>query len=627
MDQKLKEKFLLDLQSDVEDIRKDACRILAQDGDHSVLDVLQEISSNDTVAVRYFARKAVNAIIKRCGKPGEWVELDLEEFLKTEKESGETKLDQKTFISYLTNPDRTTRLALIDISVEIAAEVGSQFVLPSLARHLPDVADPKEKSFLIKTIGILGTKEEIPAIIAFLKDDDPRVRADTIEALEYIGDASIYPVIIPLLQDDDNRVRANASVALRFFGEEQSLQLLEKMLTSNEVWMRDSAAYALGEIKSPRAVKILLNALKRELKYNVYFKAIESMARIGSKSDIPRVKAILQIEEDKRKITMLGALIKSLHGRVVDFSKLVPQAGLQEQEEELAAEPGRESRVLEQVSNGLKPFVDTGERVKQKPVAVAVSENLPKLVSTLINDLSNPDEDIRKQAAIKLVTISDPRAIPALNKAAADQDNVVRYFAKKALRAMQTKGVEIEIPSERDGRKSRLIMVLLKYGAVGIAGVVALLFITWEIYSWTAPQEKILEARKEITSSFERLVKAYDRYKGMGEKVTWKGIVQKVDIANRTLMLTSHTYVFSAQIPPEDSQNYFRGDMVQVTGVVKSRSMFGAVTLEASAVEVVEPNKEARKRAMQSKALKPGYDRRMELHSRDSASLSRPGRR
>lgn len=623
MDETLRKKLELDLQSDVEDIRKDACRIVAQEGDHSVLSILREISSKDTVAVRYFARKAIDAIIKRCGPPVELVELDLDEFLETDEETNRKKLNTDKFLSSLEHPDQAVRFETIKKCAEIVSEIGSQAVLPVLTERLSKSDDPVERSLIIKAIGTFGTKEHISVLIPFFADEDPRVRADTIEALEYIGDPSIYPAIVPLLQDGDNRVRANAAVALKHYGDDHSLQLLEKMLDSEEVWLRDSAAYALREIKSSQTVRLLVNILKREIKYVVYAKAVESLSKVGARSDIPMVKTLLQIEEDKRKRDMLTALVQSLQGQTIDFSRFLPAAEVTESVKALPVGREQVSLALEKVTVGLEHPAAKKTAHSQAEVVVATLD-LPALVASLIQDLSNRDEEVRKQAAIKLESLDDARAVPALQKAASDLDNVVRYYAKKALRAMQSKGLGAEQEQKIGLKKLRMLTTPVKYTIGGVVLLFIFVSVVWTVFSLTAPEEKVLQAKTEIKSSFERLIKAYDRHKGVGEKVTWKGIIKKVNPQKRIIVLKSHTYVFSAQVPPGDSVDYVMGDVVEVTGVVKDRSMFGAVKIEAGNIKIVEPNKELRERIKQLLSLKSDHNRRPDMLLRNPGTTPRP---
>ena len=606
MDELLKQKLLLDLQSDVEDIRKDACRMLAQEGDHSVLDILREISSKDTVAVRYFARKAVDAIIKRCGPPEKRLEIDFDQILKIDEESGKKVLEEGKFLSLLKHPDQVIRFETIKRCAEIVSEVGSQEILPVLTERLSKPDDPVERSLLVKAVGTFGTKEHISDLVPFLSDNDPRVRADTIEALEYIGDSSVYPAIVPLLQDGDNRVRANAAVALKHYGDEHSLQLLEKMLDSEEVWLRDSAAYALREIRSPQTVKLLINVLKRETKYAVYAKAAESLSKVGARSEIPMIKPLLQIEEDKRKRDMLTALVQSLQGQTIDFSQFLPTADAKESTKGVLAGRKQVSLALEEVTAGLEPPAVKKVPVKSQAEVAAVAVDIPTLVAELIRDLSNPDEDVRKQAAIRLESLDDVRAVPALEKASHDPDNVVRYYAKKALRTLQSKGVGVKAEPGPAWKKFRLVALPLKYVAGGAVLLFVLISVIWTVFSLTAPEEQVLQAKEKVTSSFEKMVMVYDRYTGVGKSVTWKGIIKKVDPVNRIIILKSHSYIFSAQLPSDDTYQYMRGDIVEVAGKIEKRSTFGAVRLEADAVKVLESDEEAHKLA---KSLSgPGFE-------------------
>lgn len=552
------QRLVYDLKSDVEDIRRDACRILAQEGDLTVIDELKEICSHDTVAVRYFARKAINAITGRCGaleKPAAGSEG---RFIHTDSITGDAVFDEETYRAWLQSGEAAKQTATLNRALDLSTEFGSPVVLPHIIACLPVAAGTQEKAMFIKTVGLLGGREQIAVISPFLSDPDSRVRADTVEALEYIGDPEIYPLIVPLLQDEDNRVKANAAVALKHYGEDHSLQLLEDMITGDEVWMRDSATFALREIKSARSIDLLVSVLQNEIKYTIYAKAAEGLAKIGERALIPRIKQLLQAAADKRKRHILNSLITSLRGRSAGTT-------------ETGSQPAGEQDVLE-------------------------------IVSALIKDLSNPDEDIRKQASIKLMRIRDPRAGSALEKAATDPDNVVRYYAKKALRALEKDDIyRSEAASGLfAGRLPRVLGAPLKYAAVVAGGLMVVLLAGWMLFSWLAPEKQVLEAKKIAISSFERIVTSYNRYMGTGEQVTWKGIIREIDRERRMIVVSSHSYTFTATLSPEEFSGLYRGDVVEVRGEVKDRTLFGVVNLEAGTVRVTEPNMVLRRQQKQA---------------------------
>ena len=644
-------KLVTGLESDVEDDRINACRILADEGDSTVLEILREVSFHDTVSVRYFARKAINVIAVRHGLPEVFRQSEIEEIITTDPSTGEVHFEKATFRAAIQGTDVNRRLASLDKALELAAEFGNEQVLDIILPQLPKADTPLEKSLLIKTIGLLGGKNQVRILTPFLKDRDYRVRADTIEALEYIGDPIIYPLIVPSLQDEDNRVKANAAVALRNYGKSPALSLLQEMINSEKVWMRDSATFALSRIKSPQTVKLLFSILKEEPKHSVYAKAVIGLSKIADRTLVPSLAGVLKKEADRRKRLMLKVLVKSLQGNEIDVPGLLSKIEAEIATREAAAAAAKagklyqdglkevklrhfekavaifsmliktypDSQSARQAQIALQKLVAKVRKDREPPESIAavetieknlpaetavetaqpgeelaeVSEDVSHQVTSLINDLSNPDEDIRKQASIKLMGIRDPRALPALEKAAKDSDNVVRYYAKKALRELARENIYHQ-PAERLSvtgvaslREPRFKRVLSGAAAV----VVAVTIVCWFTFLKLAPAKDVLKAKKIVSSSFERVVRSYRKYTGSGKVVAWKGVVRKVNYEKNIVVIDSHGYTYSATFSPKDFTRTFKGDVVEITGKIKDRSTFGTVFLDGKTIKVLEAGK------------------------------------
>ncbi len=583
-------KLFDDLKSDIEDIQKDACRMLAHEGDHSALASLREISSTSpNASIRYFSHKAINSILKRCGPEphDDTAQCDL---FVINKKTGAKKIDRHAFQTYLSSPDKSTRLDLMKTAMDSADAKDRQWGAQELARHLPDVLDPVEKSVTIKAVGTLGNSSNIEVLLPFLHDDDARVRADTVEALEYIGDPSVCPAIVPLLQDGDNRVQANAAVALKLWGKAQALSSLGNMLDSPNLWMRASAAHALREFKGIQAQQCLLKRLKVESSLTIYFKIVESLARMGTRSDIPRLKRYLAVEKDERKVKMLQALLKKLQGHTVDFSGILSRDEYDRAASEVEAHRPR-------VGDTVTGFVRenrAGYRDELAAEGTSGTEETP--VRKLLAELSNPDEKVRVEAAVKLMKLDDAQVIPALKKAAESKDNIVRYYAKKALRSMQEREISPEKNEEQPPPFHHRFTLKMGFSPVTLGALLVMIGAA----AWFFIPGKTVETRKPAVkktpvSSFERLNKSSKRFTGVGQTVTWSGLVQDVNRHNRVVILRQNRRVFSAALPPNVPCNFVRGDILEVTGKVEDRNVFGAIQLKASAVRLVKPNKTGRK--------------------------------
>ena len=571
---------LNDLHSTDENVRANTCRILAEEGDLSVVDDLRVAATDTSVSVRYFAKKAIASITKRYGQEETPFEIELEQIITLNEDSGEYTLDKRKYRNYLKSSALNKRLAAVDRSLEIAATMGTEWILKTLSEHLANTENPIEQAITIKAIALIGGDEQISILSNYLNHKDHRVRANTVEALEYIGNDKVYPLIVPLLQDKDNRVRANALIALRNYGPRRVLKILKKMVSSQKVWMRDSATYALTKIKSSESVQELLKVLGTETKYNIYFKAIEGLARLGAKKLLDPLKSLKENERDERKILMLDALIKKLNGEEIDFSHMysIVSPDVIEDDDEPAKDLYRKGikalarSNIEKARDAFQEILDHHpdshfarksedqlRRIRTKtetePETSEITEPKEKqlLIDHLIQELENPDEDVRKQAAIKLLNYKSQKAIPALEKASKDSDPVVRYFAQKALRAMHR--------GDQKGFFSRLqfepIEISRKHTLVFVCLVFCL--IAGGLFTRTNNNPSVSVDKTPTNETTQQPVKL----------ASWQGKIHMVK-KNAVVIVQDNGIWLSAEFEGKDLSNFHKDDKVKIKGLVKS---------------------------------------------------------
>ena len=144
------------------------------------------------------------------------------------------------------------------------------------------------KATLISAVGRLGGRENMEAVLGFLKDEDVRVVANTVEALENLGNAKCIEELIKYINHSDNRVRANVVKAVWKYSQSNMsagrviLARLKTMMFSTKAQMRESALYVLGEIASDEAMELISIAASDKVE-SVQQKAKEALVRAEAK--------------------------------------------------------------------------------------------------------------------------------------------------------------------------------------------------------------------------------------------------------------------------------------------------------------------------------------------------------
>ncbi|MFC1744767.1 HEAT repeat domain-containing protein [Candidatus Riflebacteria bacterium] len=203
--------------------------------------LLKESAKDESVAVRYFSRRALHRLLSQGELPIIEQNTDLE------------------LVERLYSPDSREQIAA---ALELGKRKKPQAKEP-LLRQLSGETDCYVRSALISSLGKLGQKDVLEKIKPFLADEDPRVRANAVEASAALESAdSNLSYLVVMLDDPDNRVRATAAKVLGHFGEEKILTCLEMMIFSGEQWLRQSALYALESVVLPGIEKLIIRILK-----------------------------------------------------------------------------------------------------------------------------------------------------------------------------------------------------------------------------------------------------------------------------------------------------------------------------------------------------------------------------
>lgn len=157
--------------------------------------------------------------------------------------------------------DEATRARIDEIQSYIDASDVSK--LPQVLKALASENNSFIRATLISAVGKLGGRNDMDALLPFVKDADARVVANVVQALESIGNPKCVEHIVKLVAHADNRVRANTVKAIWKFAHTNVtanrivFERLKEMMFSTRNQMRESAIFVLGEIGDDESIDLL----------------------------------------------------------------------------------------------------------------------------------------------------------------------------------------------------------------------------------------------------------------------------------------------------------------------------------------------------------------------------------
>ncbi|MCK5685854.1 HEAT repeat domain-containing protein, partial [bacterium] len=244
--------------SEEKKLRKQAAISFGKMNDPEAKKILIELSEDEDISVRYFAKRSLRQFEINHQKPEKRVNL----------EDLEPDSFMKAKLTQLYSPKKEERIK----ASRIIEEIGDHSVLPEIIDILNKEKDPVITSNLISIIGKLGGNDEIELLKKFLTNkSDSRVRANSIEAIGNIQqDAEIFKLIAPFIKDKNPRVVGNCAKILWNYSREKTILLLKNMLDSDNkdfVW---SALYACGELPSLETRLLIISVFKHpDLNYQL----------------------------------------------------------------------------------------------------------------------------------------------------------------------------------------------------------------------------------------------------------------------------------------------------------------------------------------------------------------------
>ena len=173
------------------------------------------------------------------------------------------------------------------------------------------------------SLGAMGDKAAVPALVRALDDSDASVRAEAARSLGLLRDERAVPALCRALADPDVDVRFYAAYALGEIRDRRAADPLLEALADPEWCVRDQAAWALRELHdpslAPRLVRLLADAkadaahiewLVRQMPPETVVGPLADLLRSGNETARLRAARCLARIEDEAVVPHLLAALR-----------------------------------------------------------------------------------------------------------------------------------------------------------------------------------------------------------------------------------------------------------------------------------------------------------------------------
>lgn len=309
---------------------------------------------------------------------------------------------------------------------------------PEIEAALPLLNDPDPAIRRVGLLQIVDFADESPELfVAATRDADAGVRLEAAKALEGNPDAGAVRALAVLLDDPDQEVVAAAAESLGEILDPVAGPVLIELLAQASGEARASLLAALRKLRQPGALVPAL-ALADDASINVRREAVGVLAYLKDGAALSQLSRRAKQDTDPavRRIAV-GALSFATDATVLPALALALGDSDWQVRQEAAVTLGK-LLLPESVSILVGALDDPAWEVRLKAANALGKLKATSALHGLIGALEHPISNLRKEAAGALGAIGDPAAIPALQKAAAeDRDIDVSKTARRALEAIQ----------------------------------------------------------------------------------------------------------------------------------------------------------------------------------------------
>jgi len=364
-----------------------------------------------------FNDRGLEMFALRTVRSGRWKPKHIEPLMKGLKKTN--ALGRQTALWVLIrSKDRRVVPALIECLADASPDVVSD-----AAEGLAKIPDKRALDPLLKTLGhsdesvrehaaralgLIGDKKAAPALIALLQngDMDDFSREEAARALGRIGDKRALEPLLEALDDDDLMEHSVVFALGRLGGGKAAKKLIELYESEDGAGMQKILITALADTKDPEALKVLRQAVDRDLK----------AGELGFGTPWHRCKVLMDMGDPGISAVLVKAATDKTYKGRKDAMNCLDQL--------------HDAAACKALAHALH---DDDEDVRSMAM-LHLSLGKHKLaVPFVITALKGKSAEGRSQAAFVLTYYKDIRAVPALIEALGDKDRRVRLMAAKSL--------------------------------------------------------------------------------------------------------------------------------------------------------------------------------------------------
>ena len=196
------------------------------------------------------------------------IKIDLKKFFKIYREylSSKDKQRYKNLTTYLSQKSNEYINSSKELKLQLLQEITNTYDSSLISKTLPYLKDSDEKvvSKAIVTLGDIGDKSALPALINFLKSKKQRYRDFALLSIAKIVDStdeSLLDYIYPMLNDKSILVRLSAYQVIEKIGSQKSLITLREQFSKEKPAVKLAIIKIFGKIGGDNEFKLLQSYL------------------------------------------------------------------------------------------------------------------------------------------------------------------------------------------------------------------------------------------------------------------------------------------------------------------------------------------------------------------------------
>jgi HEAT repeat protein len=271
--------------------------------------------------------------------------------------------------------------------------------------------------------------------------------------LGHFGGPVVLNALIAASHDAKRRVREGAFVSATASTDPGFIDRLLTALAEDNYWrVRQLAGYSLAGHKDPRINPALIAALK-DHDENVRAAAADSLAKRHATEAIPQLIAYMQgpaVLDHQQGAQALGSMrdpraleaVEQMYYNSSGGDRIVAKEALAQIEKDLygnSSESQNGAKDSASVESAIATLRSTDAHNRDHAAEVLSDMGQqgvhldPRAIGPLLNALDDPDQEVRRRAAIALINVDDPRKIEPFSRLLRSTDFALREYAAAGL--------------------------------------------------------------------------------------------------------------------------------------------------------------------------------------------------